>query len=273
MQEANISSDGIEIYNASISQENSKFTNYAYEKLQRNGVLRSDCERLVKNDRNVFAASMLACGHGDALITGLTRGYRKSFTDIWQVIKNKKDQMAMGISMIISKTKTVFIADTCCSELSSSQHLANIAIQAANKVRDFGIEPRVAFLSFSNFGSALKTESLRVKKAVEILEEIAKNSPEKVNFAFDGEMTADVALNMEKMSFYPFCRLKEPANVLICPGLHSASIATKLLEELGDCTVIGPIIDGLEKSVQIVQMQSSINQILNLAAIAASFDN
>ncbi len=263
MKEANVSPEGIEIFNASISDENSKFTDYLYKKLQRDGVLRSDCSRMIKNDRNIFAASMLACGHGDALVTGLTRGYRQSLTDVWKVIKNKKDKIVLGISMAISKGKTIFISDTACSELSSSEHLADIAIQTAKKVRDMGYEPRVAFLSFSNFGSALKTESSRIKHAVEILDS------QKVDFEYDGEMTADVALNMDKMARYPFCRLTAPANILICPGLHSASIATKLLEEVGNCTVIGPIMDGFEKSVQIVTMNSSISDILNLAAIAA----
>lgn len=263
MKEANVDPKGIEIYNASISDENSKFTDYLYKKLQRSGVLRSDCSRMIKNDRNIFAASMLACGHGDALITGLTRSYSQSLTDVWKVIKNKKEKIVLGISMVISKGKTIFISDTACSELSSSERLVDIAIQTAAKVRDMGYEPRVAFLSFSNFGSALKTESSRIKHAVEILDGM------KVDFEYDGEMTADVALNMDKMARYPFCRLTAPANILICPGLHSASIATKLLEEVGNCTVIGPILDGFEKSVQIVTMRSSISDILNMAAIAA----
>jgi malate dehydrogenase (oxaloacetate-decarboxylating)(NADP+) len=207
---------------------------------------------------------MLACGDGDALITGLTRGYRKSLTDVWQVIKNKKDKILLGISMVISKGKTIFIADTACSELSSSETLVNIAIQTAAKVREMGYEPRVAFLSFSNFGSALKTESSRIKRAVELMDQTTG-----IDFEYDGEMTADVALNMDKMSRYQFCRLTAPANILICPGLHSASIATKMLEELGNCTVVGPILDGFEKSVQIITMCSSISDILNLAAIAA----
>ncbi len=267
MKEANVDPKGIEIYNAAISDENKKFTDYLYKKLQREGVLHSDCARMIKHDRNIFAASMLACGHGDALITGLTRGYRKSLTDVWKVIKNKKDKILLGFSMVISKGKTIFISDTACSELSSSEHLVDIAVQTAKKVRDMGYEPRVAFLSFSNFGSALKTESSRIKQAVEILDS------KKVDFEYEGEMTADVALNMDKMKLYPFSRLTAPANILICPGLHSASIATKLLEEIGNCTVIGPILDGFEKSVQIATMRSSINDILNLAAIAAVDSN
>lgn len=264
MKEAGVSPEGIEIYNAAISEENAKFIDYLYEKLQRLGVLKSDCARMVKNDRNVFAASMLACGDGDAMLTGFTRGYRKTLTDVWQVIKNKKDEIVLGISMVISKGRTIFIADTACSELSSSEHLVKIAIQTAAKVRAMGYEPRVAFLSFSNFGSALKHESERIKRAVEILNDI------KVDFEYDGEMTADVALNMDKMARFPFCKLSAPANILICPGLHSASIATKLLEEMGNCTVLGPILNGFEKSVQIMTMQSSLNTIINLAAIAGT---
>ena len=263
MKEANIDPEGIEIYNARTSDENKKFTDYLYESLQRNGVLYSDCARMVKNDRNVFAASMLACGHGDALVTGLTRGYQKTLSDVSQVLKNKEGKTVLGISMVISKARTIFIADTTCSELSSSEHLAQIALQTADKVRDMGYKPRVAFLSFSNFGSALQNESSRIKQAVEILDK------KKVDFEYDGEMTADVALNMGKMEQYPFCRLTAPANILVCPGLHSASIAAKLLEEVGDCTVIGPVLDGFEKPVQIVTMRSSINDILNMAAIAA----
>ncbi len=264
MREAAVDPEGIEIYNAAISEENNKFTDYLYEKLQRQGVLRSDCSRMVNNDRNIFAASMLACGHGDALITGLTRGYRKSLTDVWKVIKNKKDQVVLGTSMVVSRSRTIFISDTSCSEISSSEHLVKVAIQTAEKVKQFGYQPRVAFLSFSNFGSALKTESNRVKQAVAMLDGM------KVDFEYDGEMTADVALNMDKMEKYPFCRLTAPANILVCPGLHSASIAIKLLEELGNCTVVGPILHGLEKPVQIVTMNSSISDIINMAALAAT---
>lgn len=264
MSELNIDEKGIEIFNSALSEDNNKYIDHLYEKLQRKGVLYSDCSRMIKTDRNIFAGSMLACGYGDLLVTGLTRGYSKSLKDVWQVIKNKKDQIVLGISMIISKGRTIFIADTACSELSSSEHLVNIAIQTAKKVRKMGYEPRVAFLSFSNFGSALKNESSRIKKAVELLDEMKK-----VDFEYDGEMTADVALNPDKMAKYPFCKLSGPANILICPGLHSASIATKLLEEVGNCTVIGPILDGFEKPVQIVTMRSSINDILNMTAIGA----
>ncbi len=263
MKDMAIDPDGIKIYNSAISEENSKYATYLYNKLQREGVLYSDCVRMIKHDRNFFAASMLACGDGDAMITGITRGYRKSLTDIWQVIKNKKDKIVLGISMIISKNRTVFISDTSCSELSSSEHLASIAVQTASKIKEMGYEPRVAFLSFSNFGSALKKESSRIKQAVEILDAM------KVKFEYDGEMTADVALNQEKMSRYPFCRLTAPANILICPGLHSANIATKLLEEMGSCSVVGPILNGFEKSVQILPMGSTVSDILNMAALAA----
>jgi malate dehydrogenase (oxaloacetate-decarboxylating)(NADP+) len=263
MKEANVDPEGIKISNAALSEENQRYTDYLYKKLQRKGSLYADCAHMVKNDRNIFAASMLACGQGDALVTGLTRGYRKSFTEIWNVIKNKENEVVLGTSMVISKDRTIFISDTSFSELSSSEHLVKVAVQTAKKVRDMGYEPRVAFLSFSNFGSALRNESVRIKEAVALIDKM------KVDFEYDGEMTADVALSADKMAKYPFCRLSKPANILICPGLHSANIATKLLESVGDCTVIGPILDGFEYSVQIVSMQSSINDILNMAAIAA----
>jgi malate dehydrogenase (oxaloacetate-decarboxylating)(NADP+) len=264
MKEMVIEPKGIKIYNSAISAANAKYADYLYSKLQREGVLHSDCVRMIKHDRNSFASAMLACGDGDAMITGVTRGYRKSLTEVWQVIKNKKDKIVLGVSMIISKNRTVFIADTACSELSSSERLAAIAVQSAEKVKNMGYEPRVAFLSYSNFGSALKKESSRIKEAVEILDKM------KVKFEYDGEMSADVALNAEKLARYPFCRLTAPANILICPGLHSANIATKLLEEMGSCTVVGPILTGFEKSVQIVPMGSGVNEILNMAALAAT---
>jgi malate dehydrogenase (oxaloacetate-decarboxylating)(NADP+) len=267
MKEMEIDPQGIKIYNASISEENTQYADYLYSKLQREGVLRSDCVRMINHDRNFFAASMLACGDADAMITGVTRGYRKSLTDVWKVIKNKKDKIVLGISMIIAKNRTIFIADTACSEISSSEHLVAIATQSAKKVEDMGYEPRVAFLSFSNFGSALKKESSRIKQAVEILDNM------KVKFEYDGEMSADVALNAEKLARYPFCRLTAPANILICPGLHSANIATKLLGEMGNCSVVGPILIGFEKSVQIVTMGSTLNDILNMAAFAAVDNN
>jgi malate dehydrogenase (oxaloacetate-decarboxylating)(NADP+) len=263
MQDMDIDPKGIQIFNSSICEENNKYADYLYKNQQREGILYSDCVRMIHNDRNSFAAAMLACGTGDAMVTGLTRGYRKSLTDVWQVIKNEQDKTVLGISMIISKNRTVFISDTACSELSSPQRLAAIAVQTAQKVKDLGYEPKVAFLSFSNFGSALKKESSRIKEAVEILD------GQNVDFEYDGEMTADVALNADKMAKYPFCRLSGPANILICPGLHSANISTKLLETMGDCSVIGPILTGFEKSVQIVTMRSSINDILNMAAFAA----
>ncbi|MFT6331710.1 MAG: malate dehydrogenase (oxaloacetate-decarboxylating)(NADP+) [Lentimonas sp.] len=263
MEEMGISPEGIEIYNASVSNETTKYVDHLYNELKREGVLYSDCKRMIHHDRNCFAASMLSCGTGDAMITGITRGYRKSLTDIWQVIKNKKGKVALGISMVVAKNRTIFIADTACSELSSSERLAQIAIQTAKKVEDLGFVPRVAFLSFSNFGSALKKESSRMKQAVEILDGMS------VEFEYDGEMSADVALNAEKLAFYPFCRLTAPANILICPGLHSANIATKLLEEMGECSVVGPILTGFEKAVQIVPMRSTVNEILNMAALAA----
>ena len=265
MNDMNISSENIIIYNASISEHNKKYTDHLYSKLQREGFLYNDCVRMVNRDRNIFAASMLSYGVGDALITGFTRSYRKSLLDTWKVIKNKKDSAALGISMIISKKRTVFIADTAFSGMPSAKRLMAIAIQSAEKVRSMSYTPRVAFVSFSNFGNAIQEESKRIKKAVEMLDDI------EVDFEYDGEMSVDTALNIEKAKKrYPFCRLTDSANILICPGLHSALIATKLMESLGNCTVIGPILTGFTNSVQIISDKSSIGDILNMAAIAAT---
>ncbi|MDA9818201.1 NADP-dependent malic enzyme, partial [Flavobacteriaceae bacterium] len=264
MKEMEIDPDKIEIYNAAITERNTKYTDHLYRALQRDGLLRSDCSRMIKHDRNIFASAMLACGDGDVLITGLTRGYSNSLEAIKKVIKNKQDQIIFGLSMIISEHKVVFIADTACSEISSPETLAQTAIQAASRVKNLGHTPRVAFLSFSNFGTSLQNESQRMKQAVEILD--SKN----VDFEYEGEMTADVALDRERMARYPFCRLTDAANVLICPGLHSASIATKLLQEMGKCTVVGPILSGFDKAAQVVTMGSSVSEILNLAALASN---
>ena len=264
MKEAEIDSSGIEIYNAAISEKNTKYTDHIHKTLCREGLLRSDCSRMIKHDRNIFASAMLSCGDGDILVTGLTRGYRNSLKEVQKIIKNKKDQIIFGLSIVISENKVVFIADTACSEISSSETLAQTAIQASKKVKDMGYDPRVAFLSYSNFGSSLRTESQRIKKAVEILDN------KKVDFEYEGEMTADVALNKNKMALYPFNRLSDSANILICPGLHSSNIATNLLGEMGKCNVVGPILSGFDKAVQIVPMGSSVSEILNLTAITSS---
>ena len=218
---------------------------------------------MVKNDRNIFASCMLALGHGDALITGVTRNYTVSLENITRVIDTKPDEFLFGISMIVAKGKTLFFADTTVQELPDAQKLAHIAIKTADVARKMGHEPRVALLSYSTFGNPMREKSERIRDAVHVLDGM------KVDFEYDGEMSAGVALNKEMMSLYPFCRLSGPANVLIMPALHSAHIASHLLQELGDGVTIGPVTVGLQRPAQIVQMTATISEIMNLAAVAA----
>jgi len=266
MAELGISPEGIEIHNAAKANKTNKneiYIDFLYKKLQRKGYLYRDCVRMVKNDRNVFAACMVQCGDGDAMITGLTRNYYDSLEHVQQVVCVDKDKILLGMTIFISKGKTVFISDTTVNELPTPHELAHITIQTANIVREMGYTPRVALMSFSNFGSFTRKRSTEIRHTVEILDGM------NVDFEYDGEMSPDVALSPELMKLYPFTRLTEPANVLIMPALHSANISSKLLTALGNGTVIGPILVGLEKPVQIVPMGAKVSEILNMAALAA----
>lgn len=255
--------DDLEIVNAAVSPHVGQYIDYLYEKLNRKGFLHRDIVRMVKNDRNIFASCMLACGHGDAMITGLTRSYNRALENICRVIDTDEQGFLFGMSMVVSKHRTVFISDTTVQELPTEEQLADIACRTAARARTMGHEPRVALLSYSNFGNPMREKSKRIRDAVEVLDK------RDTDFEYDGEMSADVALNSELMSLYPFCRLSGPANVLVMPALHSAHIASNLLEELGGGTNIGPILCGTEQPVQIVQMDASVSDIINLAAIAA----
>ena len=256
--------DNLEIVNAAVSPHLTQYIDHLYEKLQRKGFLKRDVERMVKNDRNIFASCMIACGHGDVVITGLTRNYYRALENIGRVIDCKPGQSLFGVSMLVSKNRTVFISDTAVQELPDATELADIAVRTARKVQQLGHEPRVALLSYSNFGNPMMEKSKRIRDAVKILD-----SRDDINFEYEGEISADVALNSELMALYPFCRLTGPANVLVMPALHSAHISANLLEELGVGTVIGPILVGLAKPVQIVSMNANVADIINLAAIGS----
>lgn len=270
MKALNISGEGILICNASNSNSLEEYTDILYERLQRRGYLRRDCARLVKTDRNIFSALMLQCGQGDAMITGTTRDYYDSLDDILKVIPPKRDDILFGMSIMIAGGKTVFIADTTVNEMPEPEELARIASLTAREARRMGHTPRVAMLSFSNFGSMPLERAQAIRDAVHMLD-----ADPHTDFEYDGEMSADVALNAEQLKLYPFCRLSGPANVLVMPSLHPANIASKMLQELAGGTAIGPVLIGLEKPVQIVHTNSSVSEILNLAALAAiqSFEN
>ncbi len=255
--------ENVTISNARISTHNVLYGNHLYERLQREGFLMRDCQRLANQDRNVFGACMVASGHADGMVTGLTRNFSAALEQIRNAVDVLPNRTAIGVSMALVRGRAVFIADTSIHELPSSEQLASIAVEAALVARRFGYDPRVAFLSYSTFGFPKGGRGAYVREAVELLRR------RNVDFEFDGEMTADVALSREAMALYPFCRLTGPANVLIMPAAHSASISTKILQELGGATVIGPVLTGLSSSVQIATMSATSNDILNLAAIAA----
>ncbi len=256
--------EGIEIHNARLSEHNRDYAEFLYRRQQRNGLLFRDCQRLVNQDRNVFSACMLAHGHADAMVTGLTRNYNTVLEEILQVLDPKPGQRVFGLTVMVARGRTVFIADTMVHELPSPTELADIAVQTAGMARSMGFTPRVALLSFATFGNPPVSKAARVRDVVAELDRRA------VDFEYDGEMAADVALDAELMrQYYPFCRLSGPANVLIMPALHTAHISSKLLQQLGGGTVIGPLLIGLEHPVQIVPMNAGVSDILNIAAIAA----
>ena len=234
-----------------------------YRRVQRRGVLHRDCVRMVTNDRNVYAASMVNAGDADAMVTGVTRSYSVALNDVRQVLDPRHGQRPIGVSLIFSKGRFVFVADTNVHEMPGAEELADIATQAAGVARRFGYEPRLAFLSYSTFGFPRGERAERLIEAVEILDK------RKVDFEYDGEMSPDVALDRERMALYPFCRLSDVANVLIMPAIHSASISTKLLQLMGGVTVLGPLLVGLEKSVQIAPLGAKMSEIYNMAVLAA----
>ncbi|UXN04809.1 NADP-dependent malic enzyme [Bartonella sp. HY406] len=255
--------EGVTIANASSNARRDDYADFIYQRLQRQGWLRRDCHRFINNDRNFFAATMVAMGDADAMVTGVTRNYETAFSDVRRVISIKENARLMGVSIALCRGRTVFISDTAVHEHPDATALADIAEQSAHLASRMGYTPRVAFLAFSTFGHMKGEGAQRIQEAVAILKE------RKVDFEFDGEMSADVALNPKLMEQYPFMGFKAPANVLIMPGYHSASIASKMLQELGGATIIGPILVGLEKSVQIVPLGAKDSEILNMAALAA----
>jgi malate dehydrogenase (oxaloacetate-decarboxylating)(NADP+) len=255
--------ESIEVINAALSSRNAAYAAYLYERLQRQGYLLRDCQRLINTDRNHFASCMVALGDADAMVTGVTRNFSVALDDILRCIDPKPGHRVMGVSLVLARGRTVLIADTAVTEMPDAADIAEIAVEAARVARALGYEPRLALLAFSTFGHPPGERSARVQEAVRLLDK------QRVDFEYDGEMAADVALNMELREAYPFCRLSGPANVLIMPAFHSASIATKLLRELGGATVIGPILVGLDRSVQIVPLSANDAQLVNMAALAA----
>ena len=254
----------LHVVNAANTDHMPVYKDFLYERLQRKGFDHHDIHRLAARDRHVFASLMVAHGHGDGLITGATRKSAYVLDRINHVFDARATDGAVGVTVLLHKGRIVLIADTLVHEWPETEDLANIAERAAAVARGLGLEPRVAFVSFSTFGYPVSERAEKMHEAPAILEKRG------VDFEFDGEMTVDVALNAEVMAHYPFCRLSGPANVLVVPARHSASISVKMMQELAGATVIGPILSGIDQPIQICSTNSTSNDILNMAVLAAA---
>ena len=259
--------DGITIANARESAHVGEYADYLYNRAQRRGMLQRDCERMVNQDRNIFAACMVAHGHGDTMVTGLTRNYHTALADVRKVIDNAPAAPVFGLTMIVLKGRTLFIADTAVHERPNADIIAHIAMESAAVVRRLGHDPKVALLSYSNFGNPPGPVADTMRDAVRILE--GESAAGRIDFEFDGEMGVDVALDMNRERIYPFCRLTGPANILVMPGLHAATISTRLVQRFGAATSIGPMLIGLDKPVQIVGMDATVSDLVQMALMAA----
>ena len=254
----------IKIINSKNKILREKYVKFLFEKLHRKeGLLERDCDKLVRNDRVVWASCMVECDDADAMVTGNTRKYSSSLKKVIKVVDARPGEIMFGLNMIVNKGKTVFIADTTVHEYPTSKQMAEIAISASRVVRLFGFDPKVAFLSHSTFGQPITSRTKHIRDAVDILKSM------NVDFKFDGDMQPDVALSEEYRDLYPFSEIVGKANVLVMPGQHSAAIAYKIMKTLGGAKVIGPLLIGLGRAIEIVPLRSSTSEILNLASVAA----
>ena len=254
----------IKIINSKNKLLREKYFKYLFKKLHlKEGAQERDCDKIIRNDRVVWASCMVECGDADAMVTGNTRRYSASLKKVTKVIDARPGEIMFGLNMIVNKGKTVFIADTTVHEYPSSKELAEIAMSAARVVRLFGFDPKVAFLSHSTFGQPITSRTKHIRDSVDIL----KN--QKVDFKFDGDMQPDVALSEEYKDLYPFSEIVGKANVLIMPGQHSAAISQKIMKTLGGAKIIGPLLIGLGQAIEIAPLRSSTSEILDLASVAA----
>jgi malate dehydrogenase (oxaloacetate-decarboxylating)(NADP+) len=252
-----------EVLNSRNSPLVGRAVDFIYAKHQRHGMLRREVERLVNQDRNYFAAAMLALGGADAMITGTTRPFSQSLKQVRLVINDEADATPFGVTVVVGRNHTVLVADTAVTERPTAEQYAAIAMRSSAFARRMGLEPKVAFTSYTTFGNPPGVHIEELRGAVELL------SGFQADFEFEGEMAPDVALNYEMQKrFYPFTRLSGPANILVMPGLQSASISAKLLRELGGENVLGPYMLGLEHPVQIAPMTASASDLVMLAVLA-----
>ena len=253
----------IEIVNSTDKEKRQKYVKYLYKKLQRDGQLERDVDRLVRNDRIAWGSSMIACNDADAMVTGNIRHYAASIEKLKKVVDSRSGEELFGMTMMVSKGKTILVADTNVKDFPSAERLANVSQSCVRVARLFGFEPKVAFLSHSTFGKPVSKNTKHVRDAIELLK--TKN----VDFDFDGEMQPDVALNPIYQEIYPFSKIVGKANILMMPALHSAAISTKLMKTFGGAKLIGPLLIGLGLPIEVAPLRSSTSEILNLASIAA----
>jgi malate dehydrogenase (oxaloacetate-decarboxylating)(NADP+) len=253
----------IEIHNSKDEKQRQRYTDHVYKRLQRKGFLKRDCDRLIRTNRIVFGSCMVDLGDADAMVTGVTRTFSDTLENIKYVVDERPGEIIFGLTIAVTKKGTVFIADTNVHEYPTAENLADIAISSARVAKTLGFTPRVAFLAHSTFGKPMSERSVHLREARDLLEK------RKVDFEFEGEMQPDVALNQKFKTIYPFSKLSAPANILIMPAIHSAAISTKLLKELGGSTLIGPLLIGLNKPIEIATLRSKVSDIFNMAAIAA----
>lgn len=264
MEQMGVPRGALEIINARLSDRNTDYTDYLYGRLQRRGYLKRDVQRLVNQDRNIFGCCMLALGDADGMVTGVTRNYDVCLTDVRLCLDPRPGANLIGMSMVLNRGKTIFIADTSVTELPTGADLAGIAREAAKGARGLGFVPRVAFVSYSTFGNPMGERAEKVREAVALLDGM-----DDIDFEYEGDISAEMALNPMHKMLYPFSRLTGAANILVMPAIHSASISTNLLESMSRATVIGPVLLGMSKSVQIASLGATVNDVVNLATIAA----
>jgi malate dehydrogenase (oxaloacetate-decarboxylating)(NADP+) len=254
----------LDVINARVSRHNAEFVDFLYKRLQRDGYLKRDVQRLINQDRNSFAASMVALGYADGMVTGVTRNFDQALAEVRRVIDPAPRSRILGMSIVLARGKTLFVADTSVTEMPEPGDLIEIAYGAAATVRRLGFTPRLAFMSYSTFGNPPGLRSDRVRQAVAMLD--ARGD---ADFEYEGEMPPELALDPTSTDNYPFMRLTDEANVLIMPAIHSASISTRLVQALGGATVVGPILVGMSKPVQICPLSASVSKILTMAQLAA----
>ena len=256
--------DQMEIHNTRNKSSHDRYAEHIYQRLQRKGFLKKDCLDLLKKERNVFGACMVSLKDADAMICGLNRSYALSLESIEYVLDPIPNKTILGLTVMLCNGRTIFVADTNVHDMPNAQELADITHQSAEVVREvFGIEPRAALLSYSNFGKPFTERSAYIRDAIKILDN------REVSFEYDGEMGANVAVNENLLNLYPFCKLSGPANLLIMPAIHSASISTKLLQELGGGNLVGPYLVGFNEPIQIAPLGANVADVVNLAALAA----